>query len=131
MQDIDQLIKQVLTEEEAQDLEQFDEQSILEQVAESFKGRSRTLVFFAIGDMLLLLVLGIVAVVKIFHAEAQREMIFWASFLVFALLGIGLIKIWYWMELNKNAILRKVKRLEYLVAILARRMTAKDSGKKA
>jgi|GEM_PF-3584282 len=39
-----------------------------------------------------------------------------------AWLGIGLIKIWYWMELNRNTVLREIKRLELQVAHLAGRV---------
>jgi hypothetical protein len=40
-----------------------------------------------------------------------------ASALAFA--GLALIKVWFWLELQKNAIVREVKRLEVQVASLA------------
>ena len=40
-----------------------------------------------------------------------------ASALGFA--GLALVKVWFWMEMQKNAIMREVKRLELQVASLA------------
>jgi hypothetical protein len=36
-----------------------------------------------------------------------------------AVAGLALVKVWFWMELQKNAIVREVKRLELQVASLA------------
>jgi hypothetical protein len=33
-----------------------------------------------------------------------------------------MMKIWYWLELNKNAVTREIKRLELQVARLSARM---------
>ena len=33
--------------------------------------------------------------------------------------GVALVKVWFWMDLQKNAIMREVKRLELQVASLA------------
>ena len=36
-----------------------------------------------------------------------------------AFLSLGLIKLWFWMELKSNAIVREIKRVELQVAGLA------------
>jgi hypothetical protein len=34
---------------------------------------------------------------------------------------VAILKIWFWMEMHKNAVLREVKRLELQIARLAAR----------
>ena len=43
-------------------------------------------------------------------------MILSAVALVFLLIAISMMKIWYWMELNKHAIMRELKRVELQLA---------------
>jgi hypothetical protein len=46
-------------------------------------------------------------------------MLRWGAASALAFAGISLIKVWFWLELQKNAIVREVKRLEVQVASLA------------
>jgi len=39
-----------------------------------------------------------------------------------AFVGVAMVKVWFWLELQKNAIVREVKRLEVQVASLAAQM---------
>ena len=66
--------------------------------------------------------LSVVCAVQFFNAEGIREMILWAGAFGFSLLAVMANKIWYWMELNKNAIKREIKRLELQIARLAGRL---------
>ena len=46
----------------------------------------------------------------------------WAGGFGLSLIAIAMLKIWYWMELNKNAVTREVKRVELQLARLARQL---------
>jgi hypothetical protein len=56
---------------------------------------------------------------RFWQAQEVGDMLRWgaASALTFA--GVALVKVWFWLELQKNAIVREVKRLEVQVASLA------------
>jgi len=56
---------------------------------------------------------------RFMYAPTVEEMLRWGAAAALALAGLALIKVWFWMELQKNAIMREVKRLEVQVAALA------------
>lgn len=118
MNDIDELIRKTLSEEDARWYDEWDEQSLTEKVVDSFRGKSRWLVIIVYFSILLFFVLMLLAAVQFFRAEDTRTMIAYATGFLFANLAVAMLKTWYWMELNKNAVTREVKRLELQLARL-------------
>ena len=53
------------------------------------------------------------------QAEDLGEMLRWGAASALAFAGVALVKVWFWLELQKNAVVREVKRLEVQVASLA------------
>lgn len=123
MTDIDAKIRQALRTEDA-DLfdETGGEQSLLEMVAGSFASRNRWILIWMMVVAVLLFCFAVFAGFRFFEAESTRAMIGWSLGFFFSLLGVGFLKMWYWMELNKNAITREIKRLELQVARLSQRL---------
>ncbi len=120
MKDIDQQIRRALNAEEAQQFDDYGELGLHEMVLQSFKGKSRWLVALAFSYLAIFMGLMIFMGYQFFVAATQRGMIGWAVGFVSCLLVTCMIKVWYWMELNKNAVTREVKRLELQVARLSR-----------
>jgi hypothetical protein len=54
-------------------------------------------------------------------ASDVREVVLWSVAVIFALLSVAMLKMYFFMEMNKNVLLREVKRLELQVARLATR----------
>ena len=52
------------------------------------------------------------------NAPDVREMLLWGGGAALACAGMVLIKIWFWLELQKNSVVREIKRLELQVARL-------------
>jgi uncharacterized membrane protein YciS (DUF1049 family) len=124
MKDIDERIREALSNEDAELLEHFrGEQSVSRTVIDSFRSKNRWLVVlaFALGTVLFLLLLAVAY--QFFRAESTRAMIAWAAGFVSCAMAIAMIKIWYWMELNKNSLAREIKRLELQLANLSRRLS--------
>jgi hypothetical protein len=63
--------------------------------------------------------------VQFFAAEATRELIMWAVVFGFSMMAIMALKLWFWAEIQKNAVLREVKRVELQVALLHQMMTTR------
>jgi hypothetical protein len=121
--DLDAKIRAALAQEDAALLEHFGgEPSLQEQMIETFRGRQRWLVAMGFAMTLIALALLVWCGIQFFHAESTRSMIAWATGFIWALIFIAMTKIWYWGELNRNALLREVKRLELQVANLSRRL---------
>jgi uncharacterized membrane protein YciS (DUF1049 family) len=122
MTDFDQKLREGLGAEDAELLARFDQPALLEQVIETFRGRNRWIVTLMIPATIAWLIFACVSAYQFFHVEELRGMIAWAGAFAFSIVVIGLVKIWYWMELNKNSVTREVKRLELQVAQLAARL---------
>jgi hypothetical protein len=49
-------------------------------------------------------------------------MLHWGAAMVLCLGAVTTIKMWYWLEMNRLALTREMKRLELTVALLAERL---------
>ena len=123
MNELDKTIQEALRKEDAELFADFGgEQSIFEMLMETFRGRHRWLVFLTMFWTIVFLVLGVLSVIRFFRADEMRDMLMWAGATAFFLSGVTMMKVWYWMELNKNAVTREIKRLELQIARLAGRI---------
>ena len=111
MSNFDKSIAEALGEEP--EVGEFgEEQNILEQVTSSFRSKNRWMVIGAVASVLVFMGLGIYSLVQFLELKDTVQALPWAVLLIFSLLAIVAMKIWYWMELNKNAVLREIVRLE-------------------
>jgi Na+/proline symporter len=94
------------------------EESVFEMVAHSFQGRARWIAVIGWIKMFCGVLLSALAIVEFFRAETVRGQIAWASAGVVCALGTAIIFVLYWLELNRNAITRELKRLELQIAQL-------------
>ena len=120
MSDLDQAIRQSLSVEDAELLHRLGaDQSFHRQVLATFEGRLRW--FNALGSIVAVVLFGVALVTAFRFVNAQEldDMLRWGAASALAFAGISLIKVWFWLELQKNAIVREVKRLEVQVASLA------------
>ena len=117
--DIDDKIRQaLLADEDLADFESTGEQNIFAQLFELFKGRQRWL--NVLGAILQLIYLGLAiwTAIRFFEADTVRDQILFATGFL-ASVGITMaFKIWFWMVMNRNSVLREIKRLELQVARL-------------
>ncbi len=128
MKDIDEKIREALQQEDSELLEHYrNEQSIPRMVIDSFRSRHRWLAVWVFTVGTVFSVLGFVAAYQFFHAESAREMTAWATGFVVCAIVIAMIKVGYWMELNKNSLAREIKRLELELANLSRRLSSTSS----
>jgi hypothetical protein len=69
--------------------------------------------------------LSLFALYGFFHADGTRTLIAWASGFLWSSLAVAMLKIWFWMEIQKNSVVREIKRLELQVANLSRQLDAR------
>ncbi len=123
MNELDKKIREALRKEDAELFEDFGgEQSMFDMVMETFRGRHRWMAMLGVFWTLVFMVLFILAAIKFFNAEANRDMLMWAAACIVCMSAVSMMKVWYWMELNKNAVTREIKRLELQIARLAARI---------
>jgi hypothetical protein len=61
---------------------------------------------------------GLWAALAFVRSEAVRGWIFYASAFLVSVIVVSSLKIWFWLELNRYAHTRELKRLESQVALL-------------
>jgi hypothetical protein len=97
------------------------DESIMEMVTHTFRGRARWLMIVWFIKSLSFVAIAAISAVQFFRGDSTRWMIAWASlFIVFAL-GTSIMFVLYWLELNRNAVTRELKRLELQIAELSMR----------
>ncbi len=117
---IDDLIREALSQEEAELFDQmFDEPSVFEMVTSMFRGKLRYLAVFAIVMGVVFMAVGIYSLTRFLGTEEVPEMLRWGALMFFSLGSVTAMKIWHWMEMQRHALTREIKRLELQVANLA------------
>ncbi|MCH8913966.1 MAG: hypothetical protein IIA33_10425 [Planctomycetes bacterium] len=123
MNELDKKIQEALRAEDAELFKDFSEEpSVFEMLMETCRGRHRWLNILGAFWTLVFLVLGIVAAVKFFSAEGTRDIVMWAAACIVCVSAVSMLKIWYFLEMHKNALTREIKRLELQIARLAARI---------
>jgi hypothetical protein len=122
MTNLDQAIRQALSAEDAEFLARFEKDAPLhEQVLGTFTGQWGLLNVFAALLTFAMFGAFLYCVWQFSQAADARDLIFWSSAALTSALFVAMLKIWFWMEMHKNQVLREVKRLELQVARLAAR----------
>ncbi|MFQ5606987.1 MAG: DUF6768 family protein [Candidatus Zixiibacteriota bacterium] len=123
MRDIDRKIQQALRAEDEDLFTDYGgELGMLEMVFDSFRSKQRWFMALVMLWTVGLLVLMIMSIVQFFEVQTVREMIMYGLAATFLGGSIAMIKLWYFMELNKNTLTREIKRLELQIARLSSRL---------
>ncbi|HYD86613.1 MAG TPA: DUF6768 family protein [Vitreimonas sp.] len=125
MTNLDQAIRQALSAEDAEFLARFDKEAPLHsQVLGTFSGPMGALNVFAAIITFAMFGAAVYCAYNLFLASDARTAVLWSVGVVVSMLAVAMLKIYFWMEINKSAVLREVKRLELQVARLAARAQA-------
>ncbi|MFQ5590993.1 MAG: DUF6768 family protein [Phycisphaerae bacterium] len=119
MSKLDDDIREVLSHEETYyDLEK--EEGVLRQMAGIFRGKMRWMAIVATIYSVMLPVLIILAANEFFQTEDTKWQIFYATGILLLAMLLLLVKLWGWMQMNRNSIQREIKRLELRIVELGR-----------
>ena len=119
---IDQLIKETLSAEEAQFYDELEEQNILGKMGEVYKGKFGWLALIMNIITLIAFILLIYCIVQFFNTQETNELIKWASATFLCAIIMSMLKLFVWLQMDKNDILRELKRLELQLATLMSRL---------
>ena len=121
-EEIDQLIKEALTEEEAKFYDSLDEQNVFQMIFSVFDGKNKWVMVMMNIVSFIALGLFIYCTVQFFNTDVTNELIKWTIGGVFCILMISMLKIFIWMQMDKNSIIRELKRLELQVSTLSSKL---------
>ena len=76
--------------------------------------------------ILVLFVGAVLAGVRFFDSEDVATMLRWGAVAWLCWFAVGFLKLWTWMEMERFAMVREIKRLEFQVANLSARLRGDD-----
>jgi hypothetical protein len=123
---LDDLIREALAGEDTDALEGLEDQSAFELLTEVFRGRHRWFAAVGVVVNLALFVMGVGAATAFVNAQDLRSMMLYAGTSALSFGLVLAVKIWYWLEMNRLALTREVKRLELQVVQMSRRIQAPE-----
>ncbi len=122
-EEIDALIKEALTEEEAKFYDNLDEQNIFEMLEGLYRGKNRWVLLVLNFMMFLVLGLLIYCTIQFFKTDLTNELIKWSLAIVLCSLVVSVLKMFVWMQMDKNSIKREIKRIELQISTLSSKLT--------
>ncbi len=122
MEEIDNLIKETLTQEEAKFYDELDEQNVFQMVFGLFSGKNKWILVMMNIVILIFFGLFIYCLVQFFNTDNTNELIKWGLGGLLFMFGVSMLKVFAWMQMDKNALLRELKRLELQVSSLATKL---------
>lgn len=118
-EEVDQLIKEALTEEEAKFYDSLDEQNLLQMLGGIFQGKNKWIMLLFNVVSFICLGLMIYCIVQFFNTEVTNELIKWSVAGMICIMTISMLKLYVWMQMDKNSLIRELKRLELQVSTLS------------
>jgi uncharacterized membrane protein YciS (DUF1049 family) len=119
MNEIDRTNRGAMTMNHSEPSMPAGEPSLFRQVMEMFQGSLGWVSFLVLVGTLAFAVFTVVTVVYFFRAESEREMLAWAGGFALGLIAISFGRLWFWLLLHRNAIMREIKRVEWQLAQLS------------
>ncbi len=117
--DVDRLIREALAAEDAETLKSLGEPGLPDMVSEVFRGRMRWYGAAFLAMILGCAVFAVYCAVRFLGTQEVPEMLRWGAGFFVGFLAAQGGKTWYWMQHERLALIREVKRVELLVAQLA------------
>lgn len=125
---IDVLIREALSEADADLFDQLEEPSVPAMVSGAFRGRRRWETWGTTAIILLFMGAAAVCAWRMIVATSARSLVPWGIGLFVAWTSFVGSKLVSWMSLHRVALTREVKRLELQVALLATAMRERTPG---
>ena len=114
MNDIDQKIQAALRRDSA-DETIADDQTLTEELVAAFRGRRRLLSATMFTVQIGALVALVFSAMRFYQASEITLQLRWGALAATLFMIMSMIKLWFWLELHSNRVLREVKRLELLM----------------
>jgi len=125
MTELDTKIRQALEETGIESPDFGDDDTLRSMISDAYAGKLRWIFILATFWQLVFFVVFVWAGVRFFGAATAEDPIFWSTIFLASGMGVSMMKIMHWMLINRNRLLREVKRLELEVARLVKKLAAK------
>ncbi len=118
MDDLDKKISEALSVEDRNILNEFEEQGLIGQFRTVFQGKMGWVSIASLIVGAAIQLIFFYAAWKFFTVPELDARVFWGAVGWFTAMMVAFMKVWFWMRMESNRVLREVKRLELQVARL-------------
>jgi hypothetical protein len=125
VEEIDKLIEQALSEEEADYLKQLEEESLPEMLLGLYTGKNRWMAVMTAIYIFVAFGFAIYFGYKFFSTDSIEMMLKWGFGALFMMIMVSLLKMWNWMQIDKNTLIKHIKHLEYQLTVVASKLEKK------
>ncbi|MDF1657979.1 MAG: hypothetical protein P1U58_10230 [Verrucomicrobiales bacterium] len=118
-EELDQLLTESFSEEDRKLLKKLShDPSVFEMIGDSFRGRNRWITVYATIWIFIFLGGAIWCGMQFAAPETDttKEIVGWGIGAAFCIMVVGLLKMWFWLDMHRNAIVREIKRLELAIS---------------
>ena len=119
MEEIDKLIKETLTQEEVKFYDELEEQNVFQMMFGIFKGKNSWINIVISIVQLAWFVVFIYCAIQFLNTDETNELIRWGIYGSLSIMASSMLKFYTWMQMDKNALLREMKRLEIQISSLS------------
>jgi len=119
--EFDDLIQEALSKEEAEYFSQLGEQNVPQMVLGLFKGKNSWLNILIAVINIAAFGVAVFTFIQMLNTTDTNDKLEWMFYTIICFIMMVLLKIWSWNQLDKNALIREIKRLEYQVSLLGRK----------
>ncbi|MEO9869749.1 DUF6768 family protein [Ekhidna sp.] len=116
--EIDQMIKEALSDDERELFNNYEEQGMFEMIGGLFQGKMKWLNGLTAFIQLIILGFAVYFGYRFFGTDQVTEMIRFGGLFFLFMIMMTTLKIFHMMEMNKNATIREIKRMELQISVL-------------
>lgn len=113
---IDELIREALSEEEAAFYDTLEEKDLFGKLESVYRGKLGGLAILMTVIQLIIFGLFIYCLVQFLSVDTTNELIKWGAGGFVSLLAVTMLKLFIWLQMDKNDILLEMKKLELQLA---------------
>lgn len=121
-EDIDNLIEESLDAKEVQFYNELDEEGLFKQWGGLYKGAFKGWAILITTMQLILTGLTFYLGYAFFTEDLSTDLIHFGGLFFIVFISVAMLKLWHWMQMDKNSILREMKRIEFQIAVLSEKM---------
>jgi hypothetical protein len=116
MDDLDREIEAALSAEDRDILAKFEEQGVISQWFAVYDGTVRGVAVLATITIVALFFAALYCGWRSFEASEPIDVARWSAGVILLMGMTGFLKLWFWLRLESNRVLREIKRLELQMA---------------
>ncbi|MBL4619520.1 MAG: hypothetical protein JKX88_05405 [Marinicaulis sp.] len=118
MDDLDRKIEEALSEEDRSLMNEFGEQGMFALLFSVYRGPQAWIVSLTTLVMLIMIIGAFYSLWKLIEVGGGPEAIKWGAAALILMTMVSFIKVWFWIRMEANRVIREVKRLELQIARL-------------